>query len=156
MTARPARRRPAARAMLVRVAFGLAYVAFLALLFEGAARLLVGRGPRRGPLARRPRARARRRRSAAELEAIGRQLGLDPYEMADPDRPGRWRLRPGYRATVAELLEAKRRDGKLLTVRRIEEEAPRLGLRPDDVAVESTPPATAAPSSTRPARGCGC
>ena len=36
---------------------------------------------------------------------------------------------------LAELLDAKRRDGKTLTVRRIEEEAPRLGIRPDDVAV---------------------
>ena len=111
------------------------YVAFLALLFEGAARLWSAAAP---GVARWRAAHAPRpaRPSATALETIGRQLGLDPYEMADPERPGRWRLRPGYRATVAQLLEAKRRDGKVLTVRRIEDEAPRLGLRPDDVAVE--------------------
>jgi lysophospholipase L1-like esterase len=115
--------------------FWLTYLAFLALLFEGAARVWSAAAPGvarwRASHAGRP-APA----SAEELEATGRRLGLDPYEMADPDRPGRWRLRPRYRATVSQLLEAKRRDGKVLTARRIEEEAPRLGLRPDDVAVE--------------------
>lgn len=134
MTARPAAPPPARPRVLARAAFWLAYAAFLALLFEGAARLWSAAAP---GVARWRSAHATRpsRPSPVELEAIGRQLGLDPYEMADPERPGRWRLRPGYRATVAQLLEAKRRDGKLLTVRRVEEEAPRLGLRPDDVAV---------------------
>ncbi len=123
------RPRPATRA-----AFWVAYVAFLALLFEGSARLwqFVSPGIARW---RADHARPAARPSTDELEAIGRRLGLDPYEMADPDRPGRWRLRPGYRATLAELLDAKRRDGKTLTVSRIEEEAPRLGIRPGDVAV---------------------
>jgi lysophospholipase L1-like esterase len=73
--------------------------------------------------------------TAETLEARGRALGLDPYEIADGKHPGHWRLRPGYRATVLEMLDAKRRAGRVLAVRYFEEEAPRLGLRPDDVAV---------------------
>lgn len=118
-----------------RLLFWLIYAVALGFLFEGATRLWLSGAP---SIARWRTGHAGRaaRPSPAQLEAIGRQLGLDPYEMADPERPGRWRLRPGYRATVAELLEAKRRDGRQLTVRHIEEEAPRLGLRPDDVAVQ--------------------
>jgi hypothetical protein len=124
---------PRPRRAAARVAFGIVYVVFLAALFEGSARLWSAAAP---AVARwRAHAAQAARLSPAQLEAVGRSLGLDPYEMADPDRPGRWRLRPGYRATIAQLLDAKRRDGKVLTVRRIEEEAPRLGLRPDDVAV---------------------
>jgi hypothetical protein len=44
----------------------------------------------------------------AQVEAAGRALGLDVYEMADPLRPGRWRLRP---ASVARSTRSSRRSG---------------------------------------------
>jgi lysophospholipase L1-like esterase len=56
--------------------------------------------------------------------------------MADPVRPGRWRLRPGYRASFAELLAQKRAAGRSLTVRHMEEAGPRLGIEPGATAVE--------------------
>jgi len=71
-----------------------------------------------------------------QAEAAGRALDLDPYEMADPLRPGRWRLRPGYRASFAEMLVAKRGAGRSLTVRHMEQAAERLGIAPDETAVE--------------------
>jgi lysophospholipase L1-like esterase len=71
-----------------------------------------------------------------EIEAAGRTLGLDSYEIADLDHPGNWRLRPGYRATVREMLAEKRRRGRWLTVRYIDEQAPLLGVGPDETAVE--------------------
>jgi len=72
----------------------------------------------------------------AQAEALGRALDLDPYEMADPLRPGRWRLRPGYRASFSEMLAAKRAAGRSLTVRHMEQAAPGLGIAPDETAVE--------------------
>jgi len=72
----------------------------------------------------------------AEAEAAGRALGLDAYEMADPGRRGSWRLRPGYRGTFREVLEAKRAAGRVLAVRHMEAAAGRLGIGPDGVAVE--------------------
>jgi lysophospholipase L1-like esterase len=56
--------------------------------------------------------------------------------MADPVRPGRWLLRPGYRASFAEMLAQKRAAGRSLTVRHMEEAGPRLGIAPDETAVE--------------------
>jgi lysophospholipase L1-like esterase len=74
--------------------------------------------------------------TAAQVEAAGRALGLDVYEMADPVRPGRWRLRPGYRGTLHDVLEAKRAAGRVLAVRHMEEVATALGIGPDEVAIE--------------------
>jgi hypothetical protein len=86
----------------VRALFAVVCLGLAAAAFEGAARLWFVVAPVlvRSRAARPPAARP----SAAELEAAGRALGLDPYEMADPDRPGRWRLRPGYRATLDVLI----------------------------------------------------
>jgi lysophospholipase L1-like esterase len=56
--------------------------------------------------------------------------------MADPVRPGRWRLRPGYRASFSEMLAAKRAAGRSLTVRHMEQVAEKLGIAPDETAVE--------------------
>lgn len=67
---------------------------------------------------------------------MARALGLDAYEMPDPLRRGRWRLRPGYRATFAEMLARKRAAGRSLTVRHMEEAGPRLGIAPGETAVE--------------------
>ena len=72
----------------------------------------------------------------AEAEAAGRALGLDPYEMADPVRRGSWRLRPGYRGTLREVLEAKRAAGRVLAVQHMESAARKLGIGPEEVAVE--------------------
>jgi len=71
----------------------------------------------------------------ADLEAIGRGLCLSPYEMVDPRRPSRWRLRPGTTLTLRQLIEAKRRDGHDLAVVHLEEWAGRLGVHDDDVVL---------------------
>jgi lysophospholipase L1-like esterase len=91
----------------------------------------------------------------AEAEALGRALGLDAYEMADPLRAGRWRLRPGFRASFAEMLAAKRAAGRTLTVQHMERAAPLLGIDPDATAVEVNqegyrgPPLESAPGRYR-------
>jgi lysophospholipase L1-like esterase len=84
--------------------------------------------------------------TAKEVEAAGRALGLDPYEMADPVHPENWRLRPGYRATVREMLAQKRRLGRRLTVRYMEEMVPLLGIGPDEIAMEINPDGFRGPS----------
>jgi lysophospholipase L1-like esterase len=121
----------------VRIAAVVAYLCLLAVLGEGVARLSYAVHAR--AKTRRPASMANVsavRLTAAQVEATGRALGLDPYEMADAARPGRWKLRPGYRATVRQILDAKRRAGRLLAVRYIEDEAPRIGMGLDDISVQ--------------------
>jgi lysophospholipase L1-like esterase len=72
----------------------------------------------------------------AEAEATAHALSLDVYEMADPLRRGFWLLRPGYRGTLREVLEAKRAAGRVLAVRHMEAAAGKLGIGLDEVAVE--------------------
>jgi lysophospholipase L1-like esterase/signal recognition particle subunit SEC65 len=128
---------PAARpSWRVRIVFLVLCVGLLAGVLEGGARLWY---TVRGRLSRRshPAAAAAPRPapSAAEIEEAGRALDLDPYEIADLSQPRHWRLRAGYRATVREVLDAKRREGRVLAVRYIEKRAPELGIAPDDVAI---------------------
>jgi lysophospholipase L1-like esterase len=126
-TARPRRR--------VVLAFLLTVAGILAVLLEGSARLwsfLRGSRYRDGVTA----ATTGAPLTPAQVEAAGRALGLDVYEMADPVRPGRWRLRPGYRGTLHDVLEAKRAAGRVLAVRHMEEAATTLGIGPDEVAIE--------------------
>jgi lysophospholipase L1-like esterase len=125
--------RPARPRRRVVLLFAVLLAAVLAALVEGGARLWSAWRERRDAT------------SAASLsppltpeqaDAAGRALGLDAYEMADPVRRGRWRLRPGYRASFAEMLAQKRAAGRSLTVRHMEEAGPRLGIAPGDTAVE--------------------
>lgn len=117
----------------VVVLFALLLAVVLAALTEGGARLWSAWRERRdhlrvfavGPPL-----------SPDKAEATARALGLDDYEMADPLRPGRWRLRPGYRASFAEMLERKRAAGRSLTVRHMEQAGPELGIAADETAVE--------------------
>lgn len=74
--------------------------------------------------------------SPAKVEAASRALGLDVYESADPVRPGRWRLRAGYRGTFGEVLGAKRAAGRVLAVRHMENASRTLGISPDHPAIE--------------------
>jgi lysophospholipase L1-like esterase len=119
-------RRPPSRGR--RAAFILIYVVALGLFTETAARALL-----------RLRAHAGTHPAAAggapDLEAMGRALGLDPYEMVDPRDPSNWRLRPGLRMTLADVIENKRRDGHVLAVKYLEARAPKLGVRPEDTAI---------------------
>jgi lysophospholipase L1-like esterase len=120
----------------VRVLFVAVYACMLGLVAEGGARLWYAV---RGSLAARatePAESPQRVVPTQEtLDAAGRALGLDAYELPDARHAGRWRLRAGYTATVREILEAKRRDGRLLAVRYIERRAPELGVGLDDIAV---------------------
>jgi lysophospholipase L1-like esterase len=107
-------------------------------LFEAGSRLVVTLRARRALLeeaaATTPAAQAGPD-APADLDAIGRALSLNPYEMVDPRRPSRWRLRPGCTLTLSQLLEAKRRDGHDLAVRYLRERAGRLGVRDDEVVL---------------------
>lgn len=58
---------------------------------------------------------------------------LDPYEIADARRPGRWLLRPGYTATLASLRAGKESAGRLLAVERLEAIARERGIAGDEV-----------------------
>lgn len=51
----------------------------------------------------------------------GAMLDLDPYEMAVPEIPGHWRLRPGYGMSSEDLLAAKTEAGKWLGAEAIRE-----------------------------------
>lgn len=121
---------PRARVVL---AFVLVLAAVLGVVLEGGARLWSAWRERRD--AARVTAVAPPL-TPAQADAVGRALGLDAYEMADPVRPGHWRLRPGYHATFAEMLAEKRAGGRSLTVRHMEQAGPRLGIAPDETAVE--------------------
>lgn len=77
--------------------------------------------------------------SPAQVEAASPALGLDVYESADPDRPGRWRPRAGYRGMFGKVLEAKRAAGRVVAVRHMEAASRALGIAPDDLAVEVNP-----------------
>jgi lysophospholipase L1-like esterase len=57
-------------------------------------------------------------------------LDLQEYQMADPDRPGRYRLRPGYSATLQQLIAAKRRSGHVLGAQVLERSVTELALDP--------------------------
>jgi lysophospholipase L1-like esterase len=117
----------------VVVLFAFLLAAVLAALVEGGARLWSARRERRdqarvfatGPPL-----------TPAQADAMARALSLDDYEMADARRPGRWRLRPGFRATFAEMLARKRAAGRSLTVRHMERAGPALGIAAGETAVE--------------------
>jgi len=124
--------RPRRRVVL---AFVLALAGVLAVLLEGGARLwsFLREQRSRQSVAALP---AGPPLTPAQVEAAGRALGLDVYEMADPLRPGRWRLRPGYHGTLHEVLEAKRSAGRVLAVSHMEAAAKALGVGQDEVAIE--------------------
>jgi hypothetical protein len=125
---RPTRRR-------VVVAFLVINAAVLVALLEGGARVWSSYRERR-ELETATSAPTGSRLTPAQIEAAGRALGLDVYEMADPLRPGRWRLRPGFRGTLHEILEAKRAAGRVLAVRHMESAARTLGIEQGAIAIE--------------------
>jgi lysophospholipase L1-like esterase len=106
------------------------YALILCALFEGGSRLalaLRGRGS--------PARAAGSAGDAIDVEAAGRALGLNPYEIADARRAGQWRLRPGSTLTLQQVLDAKEKEGRILAVRYLRERAPRLGVKPQDIVV---------------------
>ena len=72
------------------------------------------------------------RHSDAIRDVIGRP-SLDRYEMADPEKPSRWRLRSGYSETLAEAIRAKEDTGRILGAKRLRKRGQRLGIVPDEV-----------------------
>jgi len=110
-----------------RAVFILIYIVALGLFTETAARALL-----------RMRAHVDQRPAAGgtpDPEAAAKALGLDPYEMIDPRDPSNWRLRPGLRMTLADVIDSKRRDGHVLAVKYLEARAPALGVRREDTVV---------------------
>lgn len=116
------------------VAFVLFVAAALAVVLEGGAR--VWSFLRARSEERRDFSRSGPPLSPDQVEAASRALGLDVYESPDPVRPGRWRLRAGYRGTFDEVLEAKRAAGRVLAVRHMEDASRALGIEPGQLAVE--------------------
>ena len=113
-----------------KAAFVALYVLFLGAVFEGGSRLVLAVRGRGSPARTSGSAGA-----AIDVEAAGRALGLNPYEIADARRPGQWKLRAGSTLTLQEVLDAKEREGRILAVRYLRERAPRLGVRPQDIVV---------------------
>jgi lysophospholipase L1-like esterase len=110
-----------------RAVFILIYVVALVLFTETAARALM-----------RLRAHVEPRPAASgtpDPEAAAKALGLDPYEMIDPRDPSNWRLRPGLRMSLADVIGSKRRDGHVLAVKYLEARATALGTRLEDTAI---------------------
>lgn len=103
----------------------LLYVAGLALFTEMAARAMVRLQPRLPNPAG----------AGVDLEAAGRAMGLDPYEMIDPSDRTSWRLRAGVKLTFAEVLEKKRSEGHLLAVRYLEKRAAEMQVPADAPAI---------------------
>lgn len=128
------RRKPAGKSGLTperpsrprRLLFILLYVAGLALFTEVAARAMVRLQPRLGgaPAG-----------NGVDLEAAGKAIGLDPYEMIDPHNHSNWRLRAGLTMTFADVLEKKRSEGHLLAVQYLEKRAAELNVHPGNTAI---------------------
>ena len=93
-----------------------------------------------------PRAAAPRRRSSKPPAAFSASTST---RWPTPCRPGRRRLRPGYRGSFRELLEAKRSAGRILTVRHMEEAAGSSGSGRTTWPSRSTPTASGDRPSTR-------
>jgi lysophospholipase L1-like esterase len=108
-----------------RILLILLYGAGLALFTELAARAMVRLQPH---LPAAPGA-------SVDLEAAGRALGLDPYEMVDPMNRSNWRLRAGLRMSFGQVLEKKRSEGHLLAVQYLEKRAAELHVAPDTLAI---------------------
>ncbi|HEX7243401.1 MAG TPA: SGNH/GDSL hydrolase family protein, partial [Longimicrobiaceae bacterium] len=60
---------------------------------------------------------------------------LDEYEVRDPERPWLVRLRPGYAATLDELLAGKRERGRTLAVEHLVGASEALGFRGNAIAL---------------------
>ena len=63
----------------------------------------------------------------------GKSLNLDAYEVSDPKQPGHWRLRPGFSMTMEEVIEEKKRSGKVLAAQYYTKRIEELSLTKNDV-----------------------
>jgi len=68
--------------------------------------------------------------------AVNAQLNLDVYEVPDNSHPVHFRLKPGYEVTVGELLEQKRKQGRVLAVEIIDNLIKEGRTSPDDPAIK--------------------
>jgi hypothetical protein len=77
------------------------------------------------------------------LGVLDRPAGLPPvsardlneYQMVHPRHPRVWTLRPGFRQSVGEAIDAKERSGRTLGARYLRERAAILGLSREDTFV---------------------
>lgn len=60
---------------------------------------------------------------------------LDPYEIADTKQSSHWLLKPGYEKTAGELLEVKKKDGRVLAVENIERLFDELKVKKSDLYI---------------------
>lgn len=65
-----------------------------------------------------------------------REMSLAPYKMPDPRHPGHWMQRPGFRMTLAEVVDYKRSLGRFVGLESIETTAARHGIPPDEVVLQ--------------------
>ncbi len=87
-----------------KLLFGIALAAIVLISVEGASRLML----------------TLKRRFFTKLPAVSVQA-LDPWEMPDPVDPANWVLRPGFRMSLEEIIEAKKRMKKELAVTLLED-----------------------------------
>jgi lysophospholipase L1-like esterase len=68
------------------------------------------------------------------LGAVGvRFMGtLDEYKIPDPNHAGNWLLKPGYRKTLSDVIDEKRREGKVLAVEYLTDLGKKYRIAPDE------------------------
>ncbi len=89
---------------LVKITAGLMVVVFVVLLFEVSARVVYAY-------------REHIRFNSFFSGFLQHSPSLDPYEMPAPGKMGHWVLRPGYQASLAELLADKESQGREIGLR---------------------------------------
>jgi lysophospholipase L1-like esterase len=60
---------------------------------------------------------------------------LNEYQMPDPRDPRNWILRPGYRMTLRQVVDAKARTGRTLAVDYLTQRAAVLNIAPDETVI---------------------
>lgn len=60
---------------------------------------------------------------------------LDDYEEPDAQHAWNWRPKPGYSATIAQIIQAKRQSGRVLAEQLLTQRATDLNVAPDSVVM---------------------
>ncbi len=99
----------------VQITFAVLVIAAMALVMEGGARLFF-----------------------AIKELRGRIVSVDPsvldeYEIPDPAQSWNWRPKPGYSATIDQIILGKQKENKVLAVELLEDRASQLQVPRDKV-----------------------
>lgn len=102
----------------VQIAFAAIVLVVMGLALEGGARLFF----------------AVKERQQAKLVNIDPSV-LDDYEMQDPVQPWNWRPRPGYSATIDQIIAGKRKGNKVLAEELLQERVLKLKVPRDRIVM---------------------